>query len=109
MTAPFHSSRDVILRTKKMAEAAQFYETTLGLKPTMQREGMLGFETGAFQLFVEDGAPAHGPVFDMWVPSLEAAKEKLLAAGCTIQEEDPSIPRCYVRDPFGLVFNIEQR
>jgi hypothetical protein len=21
-------------------------------------------------------------------------------------EEDPSIPRCYLRDPFGLVFNL---
>jgi catechol 2,3-dioxygenase-like lactoylglutathione lyase family enzyme len=109
MTTSFQSSRDVILRTKKMGEAAAFYETTLGLKPTMRREGMVGFETGAFQLFVEDGAPAHGPVFDMLVPSLQAAKEKLLAAGCTIQEEDASVPRCYIRDPFGLVFNIEQR
>jgi hypothetical protein len=21
-------------------------------------------------------------------------------------EEDPSVPRCYLRDPFGLVFNL---
>jgi catechol 2,3-dioxygenase-like lactoylglutathione lyase family enzyme len=109
MTAPFQSSRDVILRTKKMGDAAQFYERTLGMKPTLRQEGMVGFETGAFQLFVEDGSPAHGPVFDMLVPNLKAAKDTLLAAGCTIVEEDPAVPRCYIQDPFGLVFNIAQR
>jgi hypothetical protein len=27
-------------------------------------------------------------------------------AGCTLIEEDASVPRCYVRDPFGVVLNI---
>jgi hypothetical protein len=25
-----------------------------------------------------------------------------------VLEEDPSLPRCYIRDPYGLVFNIGQ-
>lgn len=37
-----------------------------------------------------------------------AAKRSLLSAGCTVREEDPSVPRCYIRDPHGLVFNIEE-
>jgi hypothetical protein len=32
----------------------------------------------------------------------------LLSAGCALVEEDPAVPRCYIRDPYGLVFNIEQ-
>jgi len=47
-------------------------------------------------------------VFDFLVSDMQAAKTRLLAAGCTIVEENPSIPRCYIRDRFGLVFNIEQ-
>jgi len=43
------------------------------------------------------------------VPDLDAAKSALLAAGCTAVEENPAVPRCYIRDPYGLVFNIEQR
>jgi hypothetical protein len=43
------------------------------------------------------------------VPDLQAAKSALLSAGCTLLEEDPAVPRCYIRDPYGLVFNIEQR
>jgi len=33
---------------------------------------------------------------------------RVLAAGCALVEEDPAVPKCYLRDPFGLVFNIEQ-
>jgi len=25
-----------------------------------------------------------------------------------VQEENASVPRCYIRDPHGLAFNIEQ-
>jgi hypothetical protein len=48
-------------------------------------------------------------VFDFHVADFQAARQALLAAGCTIDEEDRSVPRCYIRDPHGLVFNIEQR
>ena len=49
-----------------------------------------------------------GPVFDFLVANAQDTKERLLAAGCSVVEENPSVPRCYIRDPFGLVFNIEQ-
>jgi hypothetical protein len=65
----------------------------------------MGFETGSFCLYVEKGK-AHGPVFEFLVPDVEEAKRRLVAAGCTVQEEDASIPRCYIRDPYGIVFNI---
>jgi predicted enzyme related to lactoylglutathione lyase len=68
---------------------------------------LVGFETGAFCLYVERGKE-HGPVFDFLVPDIQAAKRQLVAAGCTVIEENPKIPRCYIRDPFGFVFNIEQ-
>ncbi len=104
----FRASRDVIIRTDKFAEAAHFYESVLGLKKFLNDKSLVGFETGAFRLFVEDGAK-HGPVFDFLVPDIEAAKHSLLAQGCAIVAEDPAVPRCYLRDPYGLVFNIEQR
>jgi len=68
---------------------------------------MAGFEAGAFRLYIERGRE-HGPVFDFLVADMRAAKLALLSAGCTIIEEDPAVPRCYIRDPHGLVFNIEQ-
>ncbi len=106
--AAFRSTRDVILRTEAMGEAARFYETLLGLKASLRQDGLVGFETGSFQFFVEQGAPAHGPVFEFCVPNVATEKTRLVAAGCTVVEEDPQIPRCYLRDPYGLVFNLRQ-
>ena len=94
----FQSTRDFIIRTEKWAEATKFYNTFLGLPVTMRSKTMMGFETGAFQLFVEKGKE-HGPVFEFLVPDVQAAKRKLVAAGCTVLEEDESLPRCYIREP----------
>ena len=107
MKKAFKSSRDVITQTDNLVGAIEFYETTLGFPVTNRSGNLVEFETGAFRLYVEKG-DRPGPVFDFLVPDIQAAKTRLLAAGCTIIEEDPSIPRCYIRDPFGLVFNIEQ-
>jgi catechol 2,3-dioxygenase-like lactoylglutathione lyase family enzyme len=107
MPAP-QSSRDVIIKAPDLAAARAFYEGVLGFDLFMDEPGMLGLETGALRLFVEK-APASGPVLDFLVDDIEAAKAALLAAGCAIVEEDPSVPRVYVRDPFGLTFNLGRR
>lgn len=102
------STRDVIIQTERLDAAKAFYADALGFQITMNNEHMLGFETGGFQLFVEHGASPQ-PVFEFEVDDLGEARTKLLALGCTIVEENPSIPRIYLRDPFGLVFNITPR
>jgi catechol 2,3-dioxygenase-like lactoylglutathione lyase family enzyme len=105
MHSAFTSSRDVIIRTESWAEAVRFYETVLGLPIVHREKTLVGFETGSFRLYIEMGA-AHGPVFDFLVADVERAKAHLLAAGCVVVEQDASVPRCYVRDPQGVVFNI---
>jgi catechol 2,3-dioxygenase-like lactoylglutathione lyase family enzyme len=107
MPGSYQSSRDVIFRTDNWSDVIHFYGSVLELPIVYQEANMVGFETGAFRLYVERGAD-HGPVFEFLVPDVEVAKRQLLAAGCTIVEEDPSVPRCYIRDPFGLVFNLGQ-
>jgi catechol 2,3-dioxygenase-like lactoylglutathione lyase family enzyme len=107
MTGPFKSSRDVIIRTQSWAAAARFYELVLGWPIVHRDKGMVGFETGSLRLYVEEGK-SHGPIFDFLVADVQRAKSHLLAAGCVLVEEEPSVPRCYVRDPQGVVFNIGQ-
>lgn len=105
MSAMFRSSRDIIIRAEAWADAVNFYTSVLGLAVAHRGEGIVGFETGEFRLYVEKGA-AHGPVFEFLVPDVQAAKAQLLAAGCKVVEEDAQLPRCYLRDPYGLIFNI---
>ena len=99
------SSRDVIVRTPKWNEALRFYESVLGFKLASRDDTLAGFETGSFRLYVEAG-DAHGPVFDFLVADVAATRDRLLKAGCTLLEEDAGVPRCYLRDPFGMVFNL---
>ena len=99
------SSRDVIIRTESLAEAERFYGEVLGFAAASRVGDIVGFETGSFCLYIEKGA-THGPVFEFLVADVEAMKISLIAAGCTLIEEDRSIPRCYVQDPYGVTFNI---
>jgi catechol 2,3-dioxygenase-like lactoylglutathione lyase family enzyme len=105
MTAPFRSSRDVIIRTPALSDAESFYTSVFGFKISTRATNLIGLETGSICLYVESGA-SHGPVFDFLVPDVGAAKARLLSAGCVLIEEDPAVPRCYMCDPYGLVFNV---
>jgi predicted enzyme related to lactoylglutathione lyase len=105
MANAFRSSREVIIRTDALAEAAEFYRSVLGLPVVQHSETLIGIETGAFCLYIEKGEK-HGPVFEFLVTDLEDAKSRLVSAGCVVVEENAAIPRCYIRDPYGVVFNI---
>jgi catechol 2,3-dioxygenase-like lactoylglutathione lyase family enzyme len=111
MTGEFRSTRDVIIRNIDWQRALDFYGSVLSLPVVYRSEDLVGFETGSFLLYLERSkspASGHGPVFEFLVPDLAAARQRLLAVGCVIEEENSSLPRCYIRDPFGLVFNIGQ-
>ena len=102
------STRDVIIRTNRLDAAKAFYQDVMGFELFEQTERLLGFETGSFRLFVEAGS-AQGAVFDFVVDDIDDAKARRLELGCGVEEENPSVPRLYLRDPFGLVFNITDR
>ena len=89
-------------------EALRFYGTPLDLSVTYRSNIMVGFETSSFCLYVER-APTLELVFEFNASNLSETKETLLAAGCRVESEDPSRPNCYIRDPFGLIFNIAER
>jgi catechol 2,3-dioxygenase-like lactoylglutathione lyase family enzyme len=107
MPRPFESTRDLIIRTPDWEAATEFYRSIMGFQVTYEDPALVGFETGSFKLYVEKGTP-HSPVFEFLVPDVQAARDQLLSAGCTLQEEDPAIPRVYLRDPYGLAFNLRE-
>jgi len=101
------TTNEVIFRTRDLDAVRAYYSGLLGFRIVLEKDGMLGFDTGAFNVYFERGEP-HGAVFEFVVDDIPRAKEKLVAAGCTVLEENPSVPRVYLRDPFGLAFNITE-
>ena len=93
MKKAIQSSRDVIIQTNNWAKAIEFYETILGFPVTHRSPTLMGFETGAFCLYVEKGNRP-GPVFDFLVPDMHATKSRLVDAACTVVDENPTVQRC---------------
>ena len=42
------------------------------------------------------------------MPNVQAAKADLVKRGAKVLREEPEVPRCYVRDPFGLTYNLAE-
>lgn len=40
------------------------------------------------------------------VDNVEETKVRLVKNGCEIIKDEPGFPRCYVKDPFGLIYNL---
>jgi catechol 2,3-dioxygenase-like lactoylglutathione lyase family enzyme len=99
------ATNEVIFRARDLEKVRAYYEGVLGFPIVLEKDGMIGFDSGALNLYFERGEP-NGAVFEYAVEDLQRAKNDLVAAGCTIVEENPAVPRVYLRDPFGLVFNI---
>ncbi|MGD0629301.1 MAG: hypothetical protein ABR987_08105 [Terracidiphilus sp.] len=55
--------------------------------------------------FIEPG-PALGPVLEVTVANVEEARSRLVKNGCEVVKDEPEFPRTYVRDPFGLIYNL---
>lgn len=101
------STADIIFRARDLAAVKAYYAGELGFPLVLEREGMIGFETGALTLYFERGEP-NGAVFEFGVDDPTRAKAELVAAGCELVEENPAIPRIYLRDRFGVVFNVNK-
>jgi hypothetical protein len=96
---------DILIQAQDTRKAALFYVKQLGFEITDDNPNMIGLHGKHINLFIEPG-PALGPVLEVTVDSVEKAKEQLVKNGCEIVKDEPDVPRCYVRDPYGLIYNL---
>jgi len=96
---------DILIQWPDPREAARFYVEQLGFTIDSESPNMIGFHGKHISLFIERG-PALGPVLDVSVGNVDEAKARLVKNGCTVLKDEPHVPRCYVRDPFGLIYNL---
>jgi len=96
---------DILIQAEDPKKAASFYVEQLGFSITGETPGMISLHGAHINLFIESG-PALGPVLEVTVASVEEARSRLVENGCEIVKDEPDFPRCYVRDPFGLIYNL---
>jgi len=102
------ASPEIILQVTDLRAATSFYQRHLGLKIFLRRPNLIGLDATAFRLYLEE-APPLGPVLEFFTEDLAQSKRDLVAAGCEIIDDNPTLPRCYIRDPNNLVFNLAER
>jgi hypothetical protein len=66
---------------------------------------MISLHGNKINLFIERGEPL-GPVLEVTVPDVAEARDRLVARGCELVKDEPWFPRCYVRDLYGLTYNL---
>ena len=96
---------DILLQAPEPKRAAAFYVEHLGFKITGDDPGMISLHGAHMNLFIERGA-ALGPVLEVTVENVREAVRRLVENGCEIVKDEPEFPRCYLRDPYGLIYNL---
>jgi predicted enzyme related to lactoylglutathione lyase len=99
---------DILIQAQDPKTAAAFYAEQLGFKITDDNPEMIAMHGDHINLFIERG-PALGPVLEVTVDDVDEAKQRLLKKGCQIVKDEPDFPRCYVKDPFGLIYNLTRQ
>lgn len=98
---------DILIQAPDPIAAADFYVKQLGFTITDENPRMIGLHGKNINLFIEPG-PALGPVLEVTVQNLEDAKRRLLESGSEVVKDEPEFPRTYIRDPYGLIYNITE-
>jgi predicted enzyme related to lactoylglutathione lyase len=96
---------DILIQAPDPKTTAAFYVEQLGFTITDQAPQMISLHGMHINLFIQRG-PALGPVMEVTVDDVEEAKRRLVKNGCEIVKDEPDFPRCYVKDPFGLIYNL---
>jgi predicted enzyme related to lactoylglutathione lyase len=95
---------DILIQADDPESAASFYVEQLGFTIT-GREPMLELAGKHINLYTEEG-PRLGPVLEVRVADVDEATRRLVARGCEVVKDEPEFPRRYLKDPYGLIYNL---
>ena len=98
-------STDILIQAEDPKRAASFYVEHLGFAISEETPAMASVCGDRINLYIERG-PTLGPVLEVTVDNVEEAKDRLVKQGCVIVKDEPNFPRCYIKDPFGLIYNL---
>lgn len=97
---------DILIQARDPQKAASFYTKQLGFKVTGESANMISLHGDHINLFIEKGPPL-GPVLEVTVDDVRKARRRLVKNGSKVVKDEPDFPRCYVKDPMGLIYNLK--
>ena len=104
----FELSNHVALQHPDWRSSESYYKDVMGLDIKMAGNH-LHIRSGDLNLYIMDNDDLRGTVMEFNVDDLDEAKEYLLANDCTVVKWEGKGRDCYMRDPYGLVFNLWEK
>lgn len=102
----FRMSPNVAVRTDRSAEAREFYTKVIGFQDRSDDPELANLDATPLNFYIIEDPEFSGPILELFVDDLEQARETLVAHGCTVLRWRGKGQDCYIRDPFGVVYNI---
>ena len=102
----FKMSPNVAVRTDRYQEALDFYANIFGFENRSDDPELGDFDAHPLRLFVIEDPELKGLIHELFVEDLEAAREKLVNAGCKVIRWRGKGQDCYIQDPFGVIYNL---
>ena len=99
-------SSNIAIWTERRQDALDFYTRVLGFPQREDSSEFSNIDADPFTFFIGEDDEIRGPVMELFIDNLEAAKAHLVANGCKILRWRGKGEDCYVEDPFGVIFNI---
>jgi hypothetical protein len=100
--------KDILIQVWEPREVAKFYVDQLGFTITEETPELIALKGPNINLHIERG-PKLGPVLEVTVENIDEAKKRLQKLGCYIIKDEPKVPRCYIQDMNGLIYNLTTR
>ena len=98
---------DILIQAKDPMKAANFYVKAFGFEITDKKPNMISLHGPNINFFIERG-PALGPVLEVTVKDVKKSRAGLKKKGCRVVKDEPDFPRCYIKDPNGLIYNLTE-
>lgn len=102
---PYKVSQCVSYHHPAKDNVVKFYRDVIGLEVVSDENDMAELKAGPMRLFV-DKRERQQLVLELIVEDLDQAREELVAAGCKVICWEGKGKDCYIRDPFGQLFNL---
>jgi hypothetical protein len=102
---PYKLSRSVCLQTPDLENAVRHFEKEMELTLVNRTEDTADLSGGDINLHIEKG-PKLGPILEIIVPDIDAAKDDLTSQGWSIVIWEVKEGRCHIRNPAGILFHF---
>ena len=106
MKAPFRKSNHAAVLARDLRAAKDFYETVMELELVNSTDKQLVFKTCDSFFYVIHDSDWTGTVLEFCVDDLDDARDRLGSKGCRVIKWEGKGKDCYLKDPFGMIFNL---